>query len=199
MTRVVLNVYDLADTYNSWTYWCGVGVFHSGVEVYGVEYAFGGHDLDISGVFATSPKDAPGPVVYRESVVVGETSASPEEVQQIVQRLGDKFRGTSYHLLQRNCNHFSDMLCERLTGHQAPLWINRLASWAVMLHCLLPPGWVPPLHPPSIQPSLENEAKHRTEEWQSLLTEQAQRSDQSRSFSTSTVSLPAPGGLSVRS
>ncbi len=88
VARVVLNVYDLADTYNSWTYWCGVGVFHSGVEVYGVEYAFGGmrsrsfwcrpaletqnildqntfwltgHDLDISGVFATSPKDAPGP------------------------------------------------------------------------------------------------------------------------------------------
>lgn len=27
---------------NDWTYWCGVGVFHSGVEVYGVEYAFGG-------------------------------------------------------------------------------------------------------------------------------------------------------------
>lgn len=42
VARVVLNVYDLADTYNSWTYWCGVGVFHSGVEVYGVEYAFGG-------------------------------------------------------------------------------------------------------------------------------------------------------------
>lgn len=27
---------------NDWTYWCGFGVFHSGVEVYGVEYAFGG-------------------------------------------------------------------------------------------------------------------------------------------------------------
>ena len=27
---------------NDWTYWCGVGVFHSGVEVYGIEYAFGG-------------------------------------------------------------------------------------------------------------------------------------------------------------
>ena len=107
-----------------------------------------GHDLDISGVFATSPRDAPGPgerplqflcfalkgaqtsqtgcphpVVFRESVTVGETRASPEEVQQIVQSLGDSFRGTSYHLLQRNCNHFSDMLCERLTGQQAPLWV----------------------------------------------------------------------------
>ncbi len=63
-------------------------------------------------------------VVFRESVVVGETHASPEEVQQIVQNLGDSFRGTSYHLLQRNCNHFSDMLCERLTGHPAPVWVS---------------------------------------------------------------------------
>ena len=56
---------------------------------------------------------------------MGETHASPEEVQQVVQNLGDSFRGTSYHLLQRNCNHFSDMLCERLTGHQAPPWVSR--------------------------------------------------------------------------
>jgi hypothetical protein len=26
-----------------------VGVYHTGVEVYGVEYAFGGHDYDVSG------------------------------------------------------------------------------------------------------------------------------------------------------
>jgi len=39
--RVWVNVYDLMPQ-NSWTYWCGVGVFHTGVEVYGIEYAFGG-------------------------------------------------------------------------------------------------------------------------------------------------------------
>lgn len=38
---VMLNVYDLT-TQNDWTYHCGIGVFHTGVEVYGVEYAFGG-------------------------------------------------------------------------------------------------------------------------------------------------------------
>ncbi len=85
---VYLNIYDLSDQ-NSWTYWCGVGIFHSGLEVYGVEYAYGGehlsksvaekdwtslatvvfliltsvtgHEYDVSGVFATNPKDAPGP------------------------------------------------------------------------------------------------------------------------------------------
>ena len=38
---VYLNIYDLSDQ-NSWTYWCGVGIFHSGLEAYGVEYAYGG-------------------------------------------------------------------------------------------------------------------------------------------------------------
>lgn len=54
-----------------------------------------------------------------------------------------------YHLLQMNCNHFSSDLCERMTGQPAPQWINRLASIAVSLHCLLPTGWVPPLRPPT--------------------------------------------------
>ena len=79
---VYLNIYDLSDQ-NSWTYWCGVGIFHSGLEAYGVEYAYGGsavmspyscacqgtftypapagHEYDVSGVFATNPRDAPGP------------------------------------------------------------------------------------------------------------------------------------------
>mmetsp|Transcript_29398 Transcript_29398/g.86919 ORF Transcript_29398/g.86919 Transcript_29398/m.86919 type:complete len:88 (+) Transcript_29398:557-820(+) len=40
--EVIVNVYDITADYNAWTYWCGVGVFHAGVEVYGVEYAYGG-------------------------------------------------------------------------------------------------------------------------------------------------------------
>ena len=28
--------------YNKWFLCCGVGIFHSGIEVYGAEYAYGG-------------------------------------------------------------------------------------------------------------------------------------------------------------
>ena len=58
-TPISLNVYDLVEQ-NSWVYWCGVGIYHSGVEVHGVEYAYGGHDEDAPGVFATAPREAPG-------------------------------------------------------------------------------------------------------------------------------------------
>ncbi|KAK2080308.1 hypothetical protein QBZ16_000161 [Prototheca wickerhamii] len=147
---VYLNVYDLID-HNDWTYWCGIGVFHSGVEVYGVEYAYGGHEYDAPGVFATNPRQAPGTVTFREAILLGETSLSARQVYAVVQELGQEFRGNAYHLLQQNCNTFSDALCYRLTGEHAPPWVNRLANFAVALHCLLPQGWVPPLRPPKAE------------------------------------------------
>ena len=62
-------------------------------------------------------------MVWRESVVIGETDMDPQEVQEVVQQLGGTYRGNAYHLLERNCNHFSDELCHKLTGHHAPPWV----------------------------------------------------------------------------
>lgn len=151
---VFLNVYDLAPQ-NAWTLWCGVGVFHTGVEVYGVEYAFGGHEYDVSGVFATNPREAPGAVLFREAVPMGETDLTPQQVQALVQRMGEAYKGNRYHLLQSNCNHFASDLCVQLVGRAPPGWVNRLAGIAVALHCLLPPSWVPPLQTPAVAPRLD--------------------------------------------
>lgn len=43
---VKVNVYDLGD-FNGYMKWLGLGVYHTGVEVYGKEYAFGGAHLPL--------------------------------------------------------------------------------------------------------------------------------------------------------
>jgi hypothetical protein len=64
---VILNVYDLTTQMNSWTYWCGVGVFHAGVEVHGIEYAFGGKcwAFAFTGDFMYKLRNASSAVMHR--------------------------------------------------------------------------------------------------------------------------------------
>lgn len=59
-------------------------------------------------------------------MVIGETSMGAQEVQEVVQALGNEYKGTAYHLLERNCNHFSNELCLKLTGRPAPSWVSAI-------------------------------------------------------------------------
>ncbi|VVD01141.1 unnamed protein product [Leptidea sinapis] len=75
-TPVVLNVYDM------YTAGAGVGVFHSGVEVHGSEWAYGGHPYAFTGVFEITPKDERElgeQFRFRQSVHIGYTDFSEEE------------------------------------------------------------------------------------------------------------------------
>ena len=62
---VRLNVYDLAEQ-NAYLYWAGVGIFHSGVEVYDVEFAYG-EEPAAPPPLATSARASSQPrtIVYR--------------------------------------------------------------------------------------------------------------------------------------
>jgi hypothetical protein len=149
MAPVYLNVYDLSP-HNALLQCLGFGgVYHSGVEAHGVEYAYGAHAHACSGVFATPPRECAGAVGFRTSLYVGETDLAADQVQALVARMGARrYHGNRYHLLQHNCNAFAAELSAELTrgrGLPPPAWVNRLAGLAVALHCLLPASWVPPL------------------------------------------------------
>ena len=127
---VHVHVYDLNTDLNDYGIYVGVGIFHTGCEVYGREYAFGYHDEDNeTGVFDLEPRAAPAPAVFRETIEIGETKYSVEECARVIGRLKRAFPGPSYDLLKRNCNTFTEALVEALCpeGGKVPGYVNRLA------------------------------------------------------------------------
>ncbi|KAJ0256693.1 PPPDE domain-containing protein [Hirschfeldia incana] len=133
---VYLNVYDLTPI-NGYTYWFGLGVYHSGVEVHGIEYAFGSHEYPSTGIFEVEPKQCEG-FTFRKSILIGKTDLGPLEVRATMDQLADKYKGSSYNLITNNCNHFCDDTCLKLTGNPIPSWVNRLARIGFMCNCVLP-------------------------------------------------------------
>ncbi|KAJ9560257.1 hypothetical protein OSB04_005417 [Centaurea solstitialis] len=135
-TPVFLNVYDLTPM-NGYAYWAGFGIFHSGVEVHGVEYAFGAHDYPTSGVFEVEPRQCPG-FKFRKSVLIGTTCLNPAQVREFMEHHTANYNGDTYHLIVKNCNHFCNDICYKLTGKQIPKWVNRLAKLGSAFSCVLP-------------------------------------------------------------
>lgn len=135
-TQVILNVYDLTP-FNHYTVWFGFGIFHSGIEVHGMEYGFGAHDFPISGVFEVEPKTCPG-FIFRRSIPLGRINMPPSEFRTFVETMASEYHGNTYHLISKNCNHFTDDIAWRLTGKHIPGWVNRLARMGALCSCLLP-------------------------------------------------------------
>ncbi|GAB2215378.1 hypothetical protein Droror1_Dr00019761 [Drosera rotundifolia] len=133
---VYLNVYDLSSI-NGYAYWVGLGVYHSGVQVHDVEYAFGAHDHPATGIFEVEPKHCPG-FTFRKSILIGRTDLGAKEVRGLMEKLAKDYVGYTYHLIKKNCNHFCNDVCIQLTGKPIPSWVNRLARLGLLCKCVLP-------------------------------------------------------------
>lgn len=106
------------------------GAYHSGLVVGGKEYSFGGHgDEGKSGVFSNEPEMNKCYIFFRR-LVMGGVRADRDAVRAVIKKMAleSDWFGTSYDLLERNCNHFTSELCWRLIGRRPPRWINRTAD-----------------------------------------------------------------------
>lgn len=52
------------------------------------------------------------------------TDFGPEEVRA---NFSEEYKGNEYNLITKNCNHFCNDACIRLTGNPIPSWVNPLA------------------------------------------------------------------------
>ena len=65
-------------------------------------------------------------IVSRQSVLLGETTLSRTEIQEIINQLAVDYVGNGYHPFTRNCNSFSNDLSLKLFNKPIPSYINRL-------------------------------------------------------------------------
>ncbi|CAD5226047.1 unnamed protein product [Bursaphelenchus okinawaensis] len=116
-----------------------------------VEYTYGEHQFPFSGIFTNQPQYAEElgeNFKFRESIVVGETDLTEKAVEKLVKSWGEEFRGDRYHLITKNCNHFTANFARELTGKDAPGWVNRLANVSnsiSFLDKMLPMEWLTPM------------------------------------------------------
>ncbi|KAI0141511.1 PPPDE putative peptidase domain-containing protein [Pestalotiopsis sp. NC0098] len=146
-TEVIIHVYDLlpAGRLSSLLWTFGSSLLHTGVVINGREYAYGGHDRpSVTGVYWTAPRTCPPGATFKTEILHGFTFATQAEIDQIIKSTSEDFPGTSYNLLTKNCNHFTQSLCERLTGRKGPSWLNRAAQIGVALPCVVPRDWLEP-------------------------------------------------------
>ncbi|KAJ0048539.1 hypothetical protein Pint_15810 [Pistacia integerrima] len=106
-------------------------------KAHGLEYGFGAHEYPTSGVFEVEPRSCPG-FIFRRSVLLGSTNMSRSEFRSFMEQISGKYHGDTYHLIAKNCNHFTEEVCLQLTGKPIPGWVNRLARLGSFCNCLLP-------------------------------------------------------------
>eukprot|EP00397_Hematodinium_sp_SG-2012_P016857 GEMP01017210.1.p1 GENE.GEMP01017210.1~~GEMP01017210.1.p1 ORF type:complete len:389 (+),score=87.59 GEMP01017210.1:135-1301(+) len=103
------------------------GVFHAGVEVAELEWSYGASVIEtMPGIVCHEIKTHPQHR-YRQTVFMGFTRLTAEEVADLIGELVELYPGWDYDLLRRNCCHFADDMCQRMGVGQIPGWIYRFA------------------------------------------------------------------------
>ena len=127
---------QIFNTLNSGLHTLGTGAYHVGVEINGIEYAYGANEYEgVTGVFTCPPMSAPG-FQYRTTIDFGDrkqrviSGRSTRTAREILQGMAREYMGKEYDLLRKNCCSFAHDVCVRLgiEDKEIPTWFRNLAD-----------------------------------------------------------------------
>jgi len=94
---VWLRVYHVTSMNKYLLEWLGFGFYHSSIELYNHEFAYGGHDFDFSGIVCVetneNPGHAAGGLELKERIPIGVSYYSMDEVDDVVIYFGNFWHG----------------------------------------------------------------------------------------------------------
>ncbi|EGC38232.1 hypothetical protein DICPUDRAFT_149119 [Dictyostelium purpureum] len=96
-------------------------IYHTSIVCYGTEYYFGG------GILRDKPFCTPHGTP-QEIIDLGETEVDQDLFENFLSGITDRFRMDTYHLLENNCNHFTNECSNFLLGKGIPDHIVNLPS-----------------------------------------------------------------------
>jgi len=114
-------------------------LFHCGVEVHHCEWSYGGEERQWgfnwnigatshpTGVTCSVPRESPGHD-FSESVPLGKTMLSEDEVLGIIQNLGRSWPAAEHDPMTKGCLHFSDAFCQMLGVSAVPERVRSLLA-----------------------------------------------------------------------
>lgn len=145
--EVLLHVYDL----DSWTQrlnemflkGIALGAFHCGLEVLGDEWYFAFGETSDTGVVWSVPRKHPVHL-YRETISMGESPLTENEIRSVIMDQMVKWPEDSYHPIMRNCATFAQCLAAELQAPEPfPDWVRGAADAgkSVVLFPIADYGW----------------------------------------------------------
>lgn len=106
-------------------------VVDAGVQIGDLEYCFGEgsgvtcstHNPRLDGVHGFQDG------TYEYSLHMGKCTVSGPQLSNTIVSLQRAFPGSSYDLISKNCNHFSDALLKAIVGKGIPPYVNRASRY----------------------------------------------------------------------
>ena len=146
---IFLNIYDIS-CINRLLRVLGLGIYHTGIQIFDTEFAFYPNNNDHTGVTEEVPCSNKKIKFYRQ-IKLGETSMSFKEIEEIISELKIEYIASTYDTFDKNCNHFTNEFSKKLLNCEIPKNLNRISCLTRALKCLLSEDFVyggaqPPRH-----------------------------------------------------